>query len=567
MKLKIYVTATLISLLFFGQITAQDSRIWSTYFGSFGGEGGFSVATDQSGNVFLAGITGSQTGLATPGGYQNTFGGGTVDAYLIKLNSIGQRQWATYYGGSGNEMNLLGGKLGIATDLAGNVFLAGLTNSTNNIAANGHQNSPGGTMNAYLAKFDASGNRLWGTYYGGTFGYGYSVATDFEGNVYLAGTTQSTTGISVNGFQSSFGGSRDAFLAKFNAAGNIIWATYCGGADSDEGWNVCTDASGNVYLAGFTSSTGGIAAGGFQNSYGGGDNDAFVVKYDSAGTRLWGTYFGGSGDEMELYAGDVSVAADINGNVYLTGLTTSTNGLASGGHQNTFGGGGQDAFLVKFDPTGSRVWSTYYGGSDNDRGYSVATDVQGNVFMVGRTSSTNGIASGGFQNTPPGVPEAFIATFDPAGNRLCASYYGWTGVEDANDVAVDDAGHVYLAGGTEDTINIASGGFQNFYGGGTFDAMLVKFSACTTTGVHDADLSSSFQIYPNPTRGIIRISGIENLTAKIQISDIQGKVIYQMEKLQNGFIVDLTEYADGLYFVRISTDTETFDKSFVIRRD
>lgn len=565
MKTRIYTLTTLFAVLFCTGLLAQDSRIWSTYYGSAGNEGGFTTATDASGNVFMAGITGSISGIAS-GGFQNTFGGGNVDAFLVKFDSTGTRLWGTYYGGPSDEMTFFGGKIGIATDAFGNVYLAGLTSSTSGIASGGFQNTIGGTMNAYLVKFDASGNRVWATYYGGTNGYGYNVATDVWGNVYLAGTTGSSSDVALGGFQNTIGGISDAFLVKFDSAGNRIWATYYGGANVDEGYSVATDASGNVFLGGYTSSTSGIASGGFQNTYGGGSNDAFLVKFDSAGARLWATYYGGSGDEMMLFAGDIGVATDVSGNTYLTGLTTSTANMASGGFQNTYGGGSSDAFLVKFDDAGTRLWATYYGGNGNDRGYSVATNTSGSSFLAGRTDSPGNIASGGFQNTFGGSNDPFLAKFDAAGNRLCATYYGGVGEDNSNSAATDLFGNVYLAGGTENTSGIASGGFQNFYGGGTFDAMLVKFnSSCIATQIDDVSFTDNITVFPNPSNGKFMVEGIqENSTLKIY--NLLGECVFQSADYKSHSLIDFSPMPDGVYSLQTKSTHATSTTKLILNK-
>jgi len=136
---------------------------------------------------------------------------------------------------------------------------------------------------------------------------------------------------------------------------SLLWATYYGGSNNDIGNFTAVDGSGNVYLAGQTESTNAIASGGHQNTYGGGNIDAFLVKFNSAGTLLWGTYYGGSNNDVGY-----STAVDGSGNVYLSGFTSSSNAIASGGHQNTFGGSG-DAFLAKFNSAGTLLWGTYYG--------------------------------------------------------------------------------------------------------------------------------------------------------------------------------------------------------------
>ncbi len=219
---------------------------------------------------------------------------------------------------------------------------------------------------------------VWATYYGGTdIDYGLSCAVDGSDNIYLAGGTASTTGITSGGFQNIFGGYYDAFLVKFSAAGARLWATYYGGIGQDIANSCAVDGSGNVYLAGETLSATGIASGGFQNTKAG-SGDAFLVKFSPAGARLWATYYGGTG-----YDEGFSCVTDGSANVYLVGYTASTTGIASGGFQNAFGGGTYDAFLVKFSAAGARLWATYYGGGSTDYGYSCAVDGSGNIYLGG----------------------------------------------------------------------------------------------------------------------------------------------------------------------------------------
>src|SRR6185503_1248841 len=109
MKNKFYSFTCLLATIICIPALAQDSRIWGTYYGGQGNDGGFAVATDHNGNVFMAGITMSANGIAA-GGFQNNFGGGVVDAYLVKFDSSGNRLWGTYFGGNGDEMAFFGGK-------------------------------------------------------------------------------------------------------------------------------------------------------------------------------------------------------------------------------------------------------------------------------------------------------------------------------------------------------------------------------------------------------------------------------------------------------------------------
>ena len=380
--------------------------------------------------------------------------------------------WATYYGGSGSETWTVLTVLGdVAVDNSGNVYLTGATESMNGIASGGFLNTfSGSDLSAFLVKFNTNGDRLWATYYGVDYTRGYGVTTDSNGNAFLVGETLSNSSIASGGFQNTFGGGFDAFLVKFNSNGIRQWATYYGGTDSDFGKSVITDLNNNIYLAGFTESTNGIASNGFQNSFGGGDTDAFLVKFNNDGTRLWATYYGGNGDDSGYMLYNKLVATDDNGNVYLAGRTDSPSNIASGGFQNSLSGV-DDAFLVKFDSNGGRLWATYYGGSGSDRGYGVATDNIGNVYLAGTAGSSSGIAFNGFQNTfGPG----FLVKFDTNGSRLWGTYYG--GV--VSDIVTDFNEDIYITGyATSSNSNIAEGGYQNVYGGGLRDAFVAKFNS------------------------------------------------------------------------------------------
>ncbi len=172
----------------------------------------------------------------------------------------------------------------------------------------------------------------------------------------------------------------------------LCWATYYGGTSIDQGNSVATDANGNVYIAGSTSSATTIATTGAYHVVLSGTTDAFLAKLNSNGAMQWSTYYGGS-DIDEAFG----VATDAAGDIYITGYTGSTSGIATAGaHQVTYGGGTYDVFLAKFRASGSLLWSTYYGGSDRDIATGVATDAAGNVFITGTTASIflpNAIAS------------------------------------------------------------------------------------------------------------------------------------------------------------------------------
>ena len=452
------------------------TRLWGTYYGGSGDDQGRSCITDGVGNVYLAGTTDSNIGIATNGSYQNIFGG-SFDVFLTKFNLGGLRQWSTYYGGENSEFGA-----DIATDNNGNIYFSGITQSSVGISTpNSHQSSFAGGVDAFIVKFNSSGIRQWSTYYGGSGIDLGSVHSDNSGNVYLVGQTDSYSGIATPGSHQTnhAGGINDAFLVKFNSLGVRQWGTYYGGEGDDIAIKVCNDPMLNIYLVGFqTNSNSGIATtGSYKPSFGGGISDAFLVKFNSSGIRQWGTYYGGMGDDKGY-----DICIDNFSNIYITGNTDSNTDIASTfGHQTYFAGGFYDAFLAKFNSSGIRQWGTYYGNSGLDCGIKSCTDNFGNIYLCGYTDSNIGISTtGSYQDVYGGGPtDVFFMKFNTQGVRQWSTYYGGNDNDIAGGFCLDNFGNIYLSGLTNSINGIANSvGHQPNYAGGDFDAFLVRFDNC-----------------------------------------------------------------------------------------
>jgi hypothetical protein len=388
---------------------------WSTFWGGSGTEQLFNSCSDFNGNIYVPGSTTSNSNIATVGAHQQTYQG-SRDAVLIKFNNQGDRVWSTYYGGTAEEIFRT-----CSVDSSNNLYACGFTSSTTNIAsAVAHQTTKGIGIDGFLVKFNANGVRQWGTYYGGNGDdYAHHTLTS-NGNVYITGSTRSTNQIATAGaHQTSNMGNQDCFLAKFNSNGVRLWGTYYGGSNTDGPWEVQADSAENLYMCGLSNSTTGIAtSGSHQASYGGGSWNAFIIKFNSNGVRQWGTYYGTGSD---------GTSCAVNGSdLYMTGYTNSSSNIASGGHQNSHGGG-DDAFLVKFNLNGVRQWATYYGGSSTDIAYSCVVDKcnKDRIIIGGYSASDNNIAtSNAFQTNRGGGNDAFFAVFNSSGARLYGTYIG-----------------------------------------------------------------------------------------------------------------------------------------------
>ena len=379
--------------------------------------------------------------------------------------------WGTYYGSA----NAFG--QGITTDVHNDVYVTGYTASTTGIATSGaYQTTLAGGDDVFVAKFSFAGSLYWGTYYGGSgFDEGNGITADDSNYIYITGTTESTNGIATSGaHETSFSGYDDAFVAKFNLGGSLLWGTYYGGAGQEIGNGITHDDSNKIYITGFTESTKGIATSGAYKTIFSGYFDAFVAKFNSWGSLSWGTYYGGSGDD-EGYG----ITADQNNNdIYITGYTQSTTSIAtSGGYQTTYSGY-DDAFVVKFTSRGSLSWGTYYGGIGNDRGYGITTDNNNNVYITGYSGSGIGIATfGAYQTSLSGNFDAFIAKFTSLGSLSWGTYYGGAGNEEGYGITADPTNNLYITGITQSFSGIATTGAYQTRLGGDYDVYIAKFTS------------------------------------------------------------------------------------------
>lgn len=330
---------------------AGSALVYSTYLGGSDPDFGQEVALDASGSAFVTGSTQSAN-FPTAGPLQSS-NGGVSDAFVTKLNAAGSGLvYSTYLGGNAADYGQ-----GIAVDSSGNAYVTGYTYSSNFPTVNPLQAAGGGDSDAFVAKLSAAGSALvYSTYLGGSaFDKGLGIAVDSTGSAYVTGSTASTNFPTTAGaFQTTYGGNGDAFAAKVNAAGAaLVYSTYLGGIDADQGSSVAVDSSGDLYLTGYTRANDFPTANPLQAAFGGGTcalspcADAFATKLNPAGSALaYSTFLGGTDDDYGQ-----GIAVDSSGNAYLTGGAASPNfpTTAAGAFQGAYGGSGTtgDAFIAK----------------------------------------------------------------------------------------------------------------------------------------------------------------------------------------------------------------------------
>ena len=388
--------------------------------------------------------------------------------------------YSTYLGGSSYDLGY-----GIAVDSTGNAYVTGYTASTDFPTMNPLQPTYGGAGDAFVTKINPAGSALvYSTYLGGSWeDAGHGIVVDGAGDAYLIGYTASANfPVTPGAFQTSQAGGTNVFVTEINPAGSaLVYSTYLGGNNYDEGWNIAVDSAGNAYVTGVAFSTDfPITPGAFQTSYAG-DYDAFVTKINPAGSALvYSTYLGGNSEDRGF-----GIAVDSAGNAYIAGYTASTNfPTTPGAFQSNLAGSG-NVFVTKMNPYGSAlVYSTYLGGSGTDSGYRIAVDSAGNAYLNGTTNSTNFPMMTPLQATyGGGIYDTFVSKLNPTGSALVYStYLGGSGTDYGQGIAIDTAGNAYVTGQTTSTnFPVTTGAFQTINGEGAWKAFVSKIPSTTTT--------------------------------------------------------------------------------------
>ncbi len=395
------------------------------------------------------------------------YAGEWPDGAHLLIDPAPQLLWSTYAGGSGGDELYR-----VAANASGEIYSTGFTTSTSNIATSGaYQGTLVGFQNCFLMKYSSDGQKIWGTYFGGNAADRcYALRLDeSSGHLYIGGSTFSNTLGTPGVHQSLPASADDAFLAKFDMQGQLIWCTYFGGEGHDFIADIALDSFGNPVVTGHTRSATGIST---DLTVLPGNENGFIAKFTTDGFQMWGTYFGGWFDE------GWGIAVDASDDIYVCGVTSSTAGISTPMSHQPQNGGGLDAFLVKYSASGQKLWGTYIGGQGGDRANAITLLPDGSVALAGDTESPTGIATAGSHQSQPGsIDDGFLARFAPDGTRVWGTYVGGGGVEYLHAIKVTASGNLLVAGQSESAENIASPMAFQPQPAGEYDAILFSFDA------------------------------------------------------------------------------------------
>lgn len=419
-------------------IVIDPSMTWSTYFDAPSTTWD-AISFTSTGDFFSASYEYNATPPFFDAGtwYDNTHGGGT-DILIVKFSNAGQQLWTTFYGGSSYEYHINNTN---AVDDNDNFYLCGQTSSNNwplyNPGGGAYYDGTYNSSEGFILKFDKDGNRLWSTYWGGSSGDRIRGVTTYNNELYIVGETYSTDlPVQSSGsayYDASHGGSEDAFIARFNSSGVKQWCTYFGASAAEDFVDIWIDpTNNNMYLVG-----------------------------------------------------------EISGWSAPTTYPTLLN-PGGGAYYDNSVNGGQDLLIAKLNSSRQLVWSTIYGGDKNDNINGdcggVRTDSDGNIYIVGKTTSTNlpiYNPGGGayYQVLANGAPtgtydnDGFILKFNSNGVRQWATYYGGAASEEFRKVKIDLDDNIWIGAFTTstDVPLLTQSGSYNQTPSGT-DALFVKFN-------------------------------------------------------------------------------------------
>ncbi|MBW8050912.1 MAG: T9SS type A sorting domain-containing protein [Cytophagales bacterium] len=357
----------------------------------------------------------------------------TIVLFSIFNSSFAQTwKWSKKVGGT-----LADHGYGISIDTAANIYITGDFADTLFIGVDTIVSA--GNSDIFIAKYDPTGFVQWAKSAGGTGAdRALGIITDDLGNAYITGNFRDTTIFGTDTLISNGVNVNDIFIAKYNSAGNLLWAKMAGGTGNDVSWGIDQDDLGYVYITGhFT----GVCTFSSTDTLTSSDlKDIFLAKYDSFGNLVWVKQAGSTGNDR-----GTGVAIDPFGNIYLSGIFQST--AIFGITDTLVSAGNWDTFIAKYDSSGTFLWAKSAGGSLADRANAISTDGFGNAYLTGFFTDTAIFGNGSDTLISAGADDIFIAKYDAAGNLLWVKSNGSSSsLESGQSIVSDDSLSIYLTG-------------------------------------------------------------------------------------------------------------------------
>ena len=549
-----------------------DANAQSWQWGRSPAGGSFEVAysskADQSGNIYIAGAFTNATLTLDTTVLHNAGGSYTYDLFLAKYDSAGNVLWAKRAGSIKNDW-----AFAVTTDADNNVIIAGdfssPTISFDTITLTNADTS-GTTTNVFVAKYDSSGNVLWAKNTGGhNTGEAFAVTTNAGGEIFVTGWFSGTT-IAFDTTTLTNAGGNDVFIAKFDAVGHAIWAKRGGGSLNDYGSSVAVDVDGNIYIAGqYTSDTAYFGSTSVINTAVGNQNE-FLVKYDTSGNALWARTAMGSVGSAGTFRN--SVAANKSRGIYISNSFTGRSiifGTDTLYNADT-SGVTSDIYIVLYDNLGNLQWAKRAGGSGSDVSNCLVTDQEGNFYLAGAYGSPT-IDFGVTTLVNPGSSlQTFLVQYDATGAAQWAATAGTTLASEPYGLTVSPSGSTYItgyyrgSGMTFSPFSVSNTGIDNIFFAKSMNAPSLTKQLVSSR--------SNLIVWPNPSTDQLNFCSVwlGNISG-VEITDILGRQVFYQNINASGkstqiYFIALPCLPDGIYYLRAFGKDGSESVPFVVKR-
>lgn len=530
---KLILSATIVAVT--GVVNAQPTITYKKAFGGTWYDYAAEVkATADSGMVLL--------GMSMSGDGDVTGNYGWSDAWVVKLNAAGNIDWKAFYGGSNSD-----GAISIEPTSDGGYVFAGYSSSNDYDLPASNNGS-----NLWVAKISSSGILQWSKTFGGSdYEDASSIFELADGSYIVGGTTNST-----DGDVSSPNGDNDCWVLKLDASGNLLWEKSYGGSGYESMNKLAPTVDGGFVFLAYAQSEFPQAANGDVIGHHGGWGDLWLVKLDANGNIQWSKCLGGSsgespGDLIQTAAGDLVVL----------GVSASQDGDAIFTSSVDTGG----CWVAKLDNAGNMLWEVKHGVTAGT-GSGIVEDANGN-FVIIATSTNNGPDVSGYLGAA-WKGDYWVMAMDPQGALIWQDSYGGLDTEGGRSIAVTRDGNIAVLGETSSNNNGEVNGSGYHYGYetvhppnspsftvNTCDMWLLKIAPPASTGINNNELPVAVHVFPNPSSESITISAAVNMESELVISDMAGRIIVA-EALNERLIsrnIKVSDWAPGVYNVKLVT--------------
>lgn len=560
-----------LSLFFILQITVFSSfsyaQVWA-WAKSAGGDQkveAYAIATDNAGNSYITGwfedtlIIGTVTLVAPV--TDNLF---ASDVFLAKYDVNGNVIWAKRAGGTNYDYGN-----GITLDTLGNVYVTGLFSVTATFGT--HTVTSAGDYDVFIAKYDPSGTCLWVNKGGGSgWDVGSGVNIDKLGNCYITGAFRNTATFGTSAPMTS-AGNYDIFVAKYDNTGAFLWVRSSGGPDDDRGVSISSDGASNCYVTGFFNSTINLGTSTLTSA---GSSDILLAKYDALGNAVWAKKAGGAlADEGN------AIISNSAGTTHITGFFSGTSLFGGGLDTLTLSSyGNEDIFVGKYDYKGDLVWAKKMGGAQDDVGYAITTDAEGNSYVAGsffNTAQFDTISISSYNQD-----DAFVAGLDFYGKTKRLIKAGGVNPDIARGISTNSSGSCFTTGYFSGT---------SYFGTHTITGVSLSENALFVARVDSVFINNLPNIgieekgvrlkelvaYPNPSYTDITFqfeTTLGNEKISVELYDLLGKVVTGNAVIsetrtaynKKQITINRGNLPDGLYFGKVIAGDQIYSTRIML---